>query len=282
MAQTCLAFVLKAVQATLKAFIKAVDTDPKQDIFPCQYVSDPTKDGNLGIQSYYGRFCSGLINQSLKKSAREYGLFIDYITFCVKCGKKCNCTWTLSLEKERADFEFEFGTVVFLALHSGYNANLNATQQRQTLIDDMTGLFHEKNHLELRVSANDQLVAKYVLLRRTHDTILKDISPGGMVCFECVFRYSENVFSFVYIKYKGKRLSYHAAPMVLIEANGFQALVIIKKNPHIAERNNMRFVAGVGYTENIAPAIALHSEYLVDTIFEFHLRFTNSSCDVFM
>eukprot|EP01083_Nonionella_stella_P246965 856817_1 len=63
------------------------------------------------------------------------------------------------------------------------------------------------------------------------------------------------------------RVSYHTEPKILIK----QALMMtIRKNNRV-EPANRRFVAGVGYSNNLSPIICLHKDFLLDVVLAFYI-----------
>eukprot|EP01083_Nonionella_stella_P162746 534536_1 len=63
------------------------------------------------------------------------------------------------------------------------------------------------------------------------------------------------------------RVSYHTEPKIRIKQS---LMMTIRKNNRV-EPANRRFVAGVGYSNNLSPIICLHKDFLLDVVLAFYI-----------
>eukprot|EP01083_Nonionella_stella_P308218 1086498_1 len=116
-----------------------------------------------------------------------------------------------------------------------------------------------RNEIELELKCGmDQSLATFKLVSRTFQVILSDIVRGG----------------------NGISISYGVNPKILIRngSHGSFMMKIVKteSTTDLKPPENIRYIAGIGYTARVDPVICLHRRFILNNVLEFYVPNTNS------
>eukprot|EP01083_Nonionella_stella_P162747 534541_1 len=191
------------------------------------------------------RLCCIVHNKTISESSKES----EVAVWCAEERKPtvsnpyC-CQWVERFEIPYCEVDLK--DAIFYSMQSGFNPAVSETQKPAIQLNNMIGLFENPlNTTSLIIKSNDIQLARFILKCRSFQTILSDITPLG----------------------NGMRVSYHTEPKIRIKQS---LMMTIRKNNRV-EPANRRFVAGVGYSNNLSPIICLHKDFLLDVVLAFYI-----------